>query len=88
VSDQETLNHGYDLCVAAGRDPDEEVAQFVLNDYAAALLEAGIPEDIVEALRRASVPFLRDSLLGASRWTEIFVDAHEWVSSGPGRGDR
>ena len=65
-----------ELCEKAHREPDEIITKFVLEDYASALIQAGIDEDaIVRELETVDLYELGDSLCDASHWSEIF-EAH------------
>ena len=66
-----------DICRQAGRDPDEEITRFVLEDYAAALLDGGERdeedvEDVVRLVREADIRRLSNALLEGSGWSDIF----------------
>jgi hypothetical protein len=69
------------LCRKAGRDPDEEITRFVLEDYAAALLDDGErdEEEVVGLVREADIRRLADALLEGSGWSDIF-DAYAMVA--------
>lgn len=58
----------------SGVDPDAVITKFVMEDFAAALEDAGWSEKrIVEALKKAQRDELQDALCEASGWPEIFV---------------
>lgn len=74
------------LCKEAGVDPNEQIAKFVLVDYAACLIELEdeghlTHEQAVAGLRNVDVEKLADSLLTVSHWPEIF-EAHARWSAG------
>jgi hypothetical protein len=64
------------LLKEAGRDPDESIAKFTLEDYASALVDSGnlSREEIVGVLKTVNVNSLANAFLEASGWTQIFED--------------
>jgi hypothetical protein len=57
----------------SGVDPDATITKFVMEDFAAALIDAEWAEErIVEALKKTRPKNLADALAEGSRWTEIF----------------
>lgn len=67
------------LLAAAGRDPDELVTKFVMEDVAAALLDAVNsgsldPGRALLLLRQADARKLGDVICDVSHWPEAFVD--------------
>jgi hypothetical protein len=67
------------LLSRAGRDPDELVTKFVMEDVAAALLDAVNRGDLaadraVLLLRHADASKLGDLICDVSHWPEAFVD--------------
>jgi hypothetical protein len=57
----------------SGVDPDTVITKFVMEDFAAALEDAGWAEDrIVEALKKTRPEKLEDAFCEASGWPGIF----------------
>jgi len=57
----------------SGVDPETEITRFVMEDFAAALMDADWPEErIVKALKNTRPGNLADALLEGSGWTDIF----------------
>jgi hypothetical protein len=83
------------LCQMAGRDPNEEITRFVLEDFAMTLghlISSGdmTVERAVVMLGVVDPGSLADALCGASHWDEIFADVAlywPWDAGTPGKRD-
>ena len=80
------------LCELGGRDAEEEITRFVMEDYAGCLVNLVADEQItmgeaIAHLRGVNESRIGDVLCDASHWTEVFADFAtyevQWAPSGP-----
>jgi len=62
------------LCLKAGRDPDEVITKYVMEDLAAVLIDGADiePERIVAILRQADTKTLGEAV--STGWAQVFQD--------------
>lgn len=62
------------LCLKAGRDPDEVITKYVMEDLAAVLIDGADigPERIVAILRKADTKTLGEAV--STEWLQVFED--------------